>query len=215
MSDQRQCTVGRDVEPVDLGTDGISFAVSCRPKVASIARTLTRADLYFATKPRLPLGINTTAAASLRTSTSATDRTFAAAIDSTVTLRPPQFATRDKSPTFEIAMPQGYHPILTISIRRGGGVVRSMTCRRLSARAYQTASFWRISTELATKPRRPFGMIRRFVSGPYTALSRGRVLTRRECASSLTSMIPGYRFRSVRCSFHPARRGFCHRGRRA
>lgn len=133
MSDQRQRPVGRDVEFVDLGTDRISFAVSCRPKVLSIARTPTRADLYFATKARLPLGINATAAASLRTSTIATDRTFAAAIDSTVTLRPSRFATRDKSPTFEIAMSEGYHPISTISIRRGGGVVRSMTCRQLSA----------------------------------------------------------------------------------
>jgi hypothetical protein len=133
MSDQRQRPVGRDVEPVDPGTDGITFPVSYRPKVPSIARTPTRADLYFATKDRLPLGLNATAAASLRTSTIATDRTFAAAIDSTVTLRHSQFATRDKSPTFEIAMPQGYHPILTISIRCGGGVVRSMTCRRLSA----------------------------------------------------------------------------------
>jgi glutaredoxin-related protein len=131
MSDQRP--VGRDVEPVDSGTDGISFAVSCRPKLASIARTQTRADLYFATKAGLPLGINATAAASVRTSTIATDRTFAAAIDSTVTLRSSRFATRDKSPNFEIAMSEGYHPIPTISIRRGGGVVRSMTCRQFSA----------------------------------------------------------------------------------
>jgi len=149
-------------------------------------------------KARLPSGAMATAATSLPIGTSATAFTAVPSINSTETLLPARLAISARSPLREMARPEGCLPTVTVSISLGGAASRSMTYSLSSGAGFQAPLSCTELTELATRPRRPFGVICRLVGGPSREFTSGKLARMRGWAGLAMSMTstasaPGWR----------------------
>src|SRR5882757_1797385 len=108
----------------------------------------------------------TIAAACCSTGTSLTALTVEPWIETTETLLPSRLAINARSPFLEIDRPDGCRPTVTVSINFGGLAVRSITYSLLSGTDFQELPSWTWTTELATRPSLPSGVICRLVGGP-------------------------------------------------
>src|SRR5437879_1692389 len=101
----------------------------------------------------------TTAAACSPNGTSPTALTVEPWIETTDTLLPSRLALNARSPFRDIDGPYGCRPTVTVSINFGGSAVRSMTYSLSSGTVFHALPSWTWTTELATRPSLPSGVI--------------------------------------------------------
>jgi len=87
-------------------------------------------------------------------------------------------------------------PTVTVSISLGGSAVRSMTYSLSSGTDFHAPPSWTWTTELATRPNLPSGVICRLVGGPSREFAIGRLarilgLAGLEMSMTSTASLPG------------------------